>query len=92
MVRLRVRQGEKGENIWHLGVMRALGLWPRKGCRTQKSGFSGPCPGHLSGLMSSKVSAVKALCLDKSSLTAQLGDGRVTGRFLQPYLKLKGCP
>ena len=64
----------------------SMSLWPRRGCRMQKNVFSGPCPGHLSGLMSSKVSPVKALCLDKSRLTARLRDGRVTGRFLKPYL------
>ena len=72
------------------GRHESMSLWPRKGCRMQKNGFSGPCPGHLSGLMSSKVSLVKALCLDKSRLTAKLGDGRVTGRFLKPYLNWKG--
>lgn len=89
---IKRKSGRESGNIGHVGVMRALSLWPRKGCRIQKNGFSGQIPGHLSGLMSSKVSAVKVLCLDKSSLTAQLGDGRVIGRFLKPYLTLKECP
>lgn len=92
MFRLRVRQGEKEENKGYVGVTRALRLWPRKGCRMQKNGFSGPCPGHLCGLMSSKVNAVGALCLGQKQSNSQLREGRVTGGLLKPYLQSKGSP
>lgn len=90
MFRLRVRQGEKGENIGYVGVTRAMRLWPRKGCRKQKNSFSGPHPWHIHGLTSSKVNAVEALCLGQKQSNSQFQEGRVTGGLLKPYLQLKG--
>lgn len=90
MFRLRVRLGEKEENIGYVGVTRAMRLWPRKGCRKQKNSFFGSRLWHLRKLRSSKVNAVEALCLGQKQSDSQFKEGRVRGGLLKSYLQLKG--